>query len=229
MNIALIGGNLCLKLIMNKLRLTHNEFDPNGFWIEAIDNIDILLSDQCTSLFDQNGYHLTPAEQSYADCNGYPLITRRHETMLRKDWIVSDTPCITGAHINHCDLFQRKGFISRASMQLNAYVNRNPLLWKLIKMKPKWGIDISIDHVDAAGNVFEVFHYEWDSFSYSDIQHKKREIESLVLTTDWDDVASDLLSRKSEWFYLDFFEQSKWRTDYFGISPEKFKNIIWSE
>ncbi len=26
---------------------------------------------------------------------------------------------------------------------------------------------------------------------------------------------------------LDFFDQTQWRTNYFGLSPEKFKNVIW--
>ena len=100
------------------------------------------------------------------------------------------------------------------------------MLYKLIKMKPKWGIDISIDYVSPDA-VFEVFHYEWDSFDYDELLVKKLEIEELVLRLDWDAVAIDIWDLKDEWFKLDFFDQTKWRTNYFGISPEKFKNVIW--
>jgi hypothetical protein len=95
-------------------------------------------------------------------------------------------------------------------------------------MKSKWGIDISIDYVSADA-VFEVFHYEWDSFEYDAISEKKIEIENFVLSQDWDTVAKDLWKIRDKWLYLDFFDQTKWRTDYFGLSPEKFKNVIWTE
>ena len=95
-------------------------------------------------------------------------------------------------------------------------------------MKPKWGIDISIDYVSEDA-VFEVFHYEWDSFDYEAVQEKKLEIEEFIIHKDWDDIANLLWNRKNEWLYLDFFEQTKWRTDFFGLSPEKFKNVIWEE
>ena len=32
-----------------------NKFDPNPFWNNATDNIDILQDKTCTALFDQNG------------------------------------------------------------------------------------------------------------------------------------------------------------------------------
>jgi hypothetical protein len=72
-----------------------------------------------------------------------------------------------------------------------------------------------------------VFHYYWDSFDYKKLLEKKLEIEQLVLKLDWDQVANDLWKIKEEWIDLNFFEQTKWRTDYFGLSPEKFKNVIW--
>ena len=58
-------------------------------------------------------------------------------------------------------------------------------------------------------------------------EEKKEEIETFVTNQDWDDVAISLWKKKDQWLYLDFFEQTKWRTDYFGLSPEKFKNVIW--
>ena len=95
-------------------------------------------------------------------------------------------------------------------------------------MKPKWGIDISIDYVSPEA-VFEVFHYEWDSFNFCHIMEKKEEIEQFVIKQDWDDIAKKLWKKKNQWYDLDFFEQTQWRTDYFGLSPEKFKNVIWED
>ena len=206
--------------------VANTTFDPAVTWNNELVNIDILNDVTCTNLFDQNGYHLTTVEQCYADINGYPKQTRRHETVIRKPWLLWDK--FSGAHINHSDLFERKSYGGSALDQLNQYAVSNPMLYKIIKMKSKWGIDISIDYVSPE-SVFEVFHYEWDSFEYDDIQEKKLEIENFVLRQDWDDVANQLWRLRDKWLYLDFFEQTKWRTDYFGLSPEKFKNVIWSE
>ena len=211
---------------MTGLQITSNTFDPITHWCNSINPTDIINSDYCVHLFDQNGYHLTPIEQLYAEVNGYPLNIRRHETVLRKPWIVSDVT-LNGAHINHSDLFERKGYSGSALKQLVSWASDNKLLWKIIKMKPKWGIDISIDYVDDLGNVFEVFHYEWDSFDYDAIVAQKYFIEQFVLSQDWNLRAVEILQRKNEWIDLDFFGQSKWRTDYYNIPPEKFKHIIW--
>jgi len=204
--------------------LTDNKLHSEPFFLDPIFNTEVLKDPKSVDLFDQNGYHLTKAEQAFLTYNGYRPIERRHEDCLRYDWLVWDKR--TGAHINHSDLFERKGFASVAKEQLEAFAEFNPMLHKLIKMKPKWGIDISIDFVSKDA-VFEVFHYEWDSFEYQAVIDKKEEIEEFVLSQDWDDVAKTLWKKKEEWYYLDFFDQTQWRTDYFGLSPEKFKNVIW--
>ena len=56
---------------------------------------------------------------------------------------------------------------------------------------------------------------------------KKFEIEQFVLNLDWDSAALDLWKKRDQWINLDFFDQTKWRTDFFGLPPEKFKNVIW--
>jgi len=208
------------------MNIENTTFNPNPYWNIKLENVDILNDTHCTNLFDQNGYHLTTIEQQYADINGYPKNVRRHETVIRQPWIVWDK--FDGAHINHSDLFERKAYNESALEQLTQYASSNPMLYKIIKMKPKWGIDISIDYV-SKNSVFEVFHYEWDSFDYELIHEKKLEIENFVINNDWDDVAKRLWQLKDDWFYLDFFEQTAWRTNYFGLSPEKFKNVIWND
>ena len=206
------------------MKVESTSFNPNPTWNIQLEDVSILNDKQCTNLFDQNGYHLTSIEQCYADVNGYPKKVRRHETVIRQPWLIWDK--FEGAHINHSDLFERKSYSGDALEQLQSYAKYNPMLFKIIKMKSKWGIDISIDYVSEDA-VFEVFHYEWDSFEYDAIHDKKIEIENFVLKQDWDDVAKHLWKIKDNWFHLDFFEQTKWRTDYFGLSPEKFKNVIW--
>lgn len=208
------------------MQIENTFFDPVATWDNELIVTDILNDVTCTNLFDQNGYHLTAVEQCYADVNGYPKQIRRHETVIRKPWLVWNK--FMGAHINHSDLFERKSYGGNALEQLSQYAESNPMLHKIIKMKSKWGIDISIDYVSADA-VFEVFHYEWDSFEYDAIYEKKIEIENFVLNHDWDVVAKDLWKIRDKWLYLDFFDQTKWRTDYFGLSPEKFKNVIWVE
>ena len=207
------------------MQVTNNKLRAEAHFLDATEDIDVLKDPTCVDLFDQNGYHLTRAEQAFLTRNGYSAIERRHEDCLRQDWIVWDKR--EGAHINHSDLFERKGFRDCALDQLEAVAElHNPMLYKLSKMKPKWGIDISIDYVSKDA-VFEVFHYEWDAFEYDAVMEKKHELEYFVLNQDWDEVANKLWKKKDEWYYLNFFEQTKWRTDYFGLSPEKFKNVIW--
>ena len=206
------------------MTLTGNTLNKDPFFLNPTNDVDTLKNSNSVDLFDQNGYHLTKAEQVFLSYNGYRPIERRHEDCLRYDWLVWDKR--DGAHINHSDLFERKGFESEALVQLYMCAESNPMLHKLIKMKPKWGIDISIDYVSEDA-VFEVFHYEWDSFEYDPVIEKKQEIEEFVLNQDWDEVAKTLWKKKNEWYDLDFFEQTKWRTDYFGLTPEKFKNVIW--
>jgi hypothetical protein len=207
------------------MKVANTYLTREAYFLDATEDLSTLKDTSCVDLFDQNGYHLTKAEQAFLSRNGYQKIARRHEDCLRQDWIQWDKK--KGAHINHSDIFERKGFADQALEQLDVFAEEyNPMLYKLIKMKPKWGIDISIDYVSPDA-VFEVFHYEWDSFDYDELLVKKLEIEELVLRLDWDAVAIDIWDLKDEWFKLDFFDQTKWRTNYFGISPEKFKNVIW--
>jgi hypothetical protein len=94
-------------------------------------------------------------------------------------------------------------------------------------MRPKWGLDFSMDWTDAAGNAFEVLHWEYDGFDYEEIQEVKLFMEPIFASIDWQHAGQQLLKRKAEWHHLGFFEQSAWKCRYFNIMPERFKMVIW--
>jgi hypothetical protein len=84
-----------------------------------------------------------------------------------------------------------------------------------------------MDYVDRQGNAFEVLHWEWDSFDYKEICAVKESIEPILERIDWDEAAQHIFKHKSEWHHLDFFAQSAWKCDYFGIARERFKMVSW--
>jgi hypothetical protein len=209
-----------------KLELTSNEFDQAKYWATQIFN-EYQPQAADVSLFDVNGYDLCILEQEYAKVN-MSATDHRYKKAIKKDWMIDSDKSISGCHINHALLFERKGYSGPALEQLSNWATELPLINKLIHINTKWGIDLSIDYVDGNGNVFEVFHYEWDSFNYSKVLRMKEKIESLALNTNWDQAALELIKRKNEWASLPFFEQSNWKCKFYGIEPENFKEIIWS-
>jgi hypothetical protein len=88
-------------------------------------------------------------------------------------------------------------------------------------------MDISVDYADDQGNVFELLHWEYDGFDVDEIANKKINVEKFLLSVDWNAAAAEMIERKKEWHYLGFFEQSAWKTEFFGIEKERFKMVLW--
>lgn len=216
---------------MNDLILNKVYFNSKQWWTIPIPSTysSFLKKRSCVSLFDHNGYDLCPIEKKYALYNTFQKQTsyRGIHTLLKKDWFTQPYKR-DGYVLNHSMLLERKGFHGEALDQLRYYAKTNPMLYKVINYQSKWGIDISIDYVKH-GNSFELFHYEYDSFDFNKINQVKTQIEYLVNTVDFNDVARDLQKRKQEWYHLEFFDQSKWKTSYFGIEPERFKMVGWQK
>tara|TARA_Y100001937_G_scaffold63442_1_gene86987 strand:- start:1575 stop:2207 length:633 start_codon:yes stop_codon:yes gene_type:complete len=176
--------------------------------------------------FDQSGYALCTLELMYAIANHSYLNANREKQGMYMPWIELDNK-IEGPHINHSWIMERKGYGGEALEQLEEWCKDCPLLYKVVKLKSKWGIDISFDYVDRQGNVMELFHYEWDSHILDEVLETKEKIEKIIFDTDWDDFARMKLRRKSEWCELDFIAQSKWTTEVLDLPPENFKLVPW--
>lgn len=211
---------------MSYIVLTDNQFNPEGYWNNPIDKVSSPLAIEL-ALFDQNGYDLTKLEQRFAQTNLTPFHTHRdHRHALKTTWFTQQSK-VEGAVLNHSLLFERKGYRGEALEQLQQWAHTNPLVYKLIRMRPKWGLDFSMDYVDRSGNVFEVLHWEYDGFNYEEVEHRKLQLQIKFASIDWDDAAVNMLKLKDQWHCLDFFAQSDWKCDYFGIVKERFKMVIW--
>jgi hypothetical protein len=208
--------------------LTDNLLNPNGYWDKPIEKLLYQPTIEDTALFDQNGYDLTPLEQHFAYGNwAKPTKHREHIRALKQDWF-TQLDRVEGAVLNHSLLFERKAYSGAALEELQFWAKTNPLVNKLIALRPKWGLDFSMDYVDRQGNAFEVLHWEYDGFDYEDVQVRKLQVQAKIACTDWDDAAQQILKHKDEWHHLDFFAQSDWKCDYFNIPRERFKMVAWA-
>jgi len=208
--------------------VTDQKFYSNKTWNNPIpfSRPEAFTCAHWVELFDQNGYRLTPLEQEYSKENNQRFVFHRDEKSLRKVWMTDNEPT-TGVHINHAFLFERKGYSGEALEQLKMFAKTNNLVNKLINYKGKWGIDLSIDYVDENGNSMELLHFEYDGYELEEIEQMKSIVESKITSINWSLAASDIIKRKNEWINLEFFQQSKWKTDYFELPSERFKILAW--
>jgi hypothetical protein len=214
---------------MSNVVITDSKFDPNGYWDKPVEKIVYLPTAEDVALFDQNGYDLTELEKHYAYSNWTkPKKHREHRVALKQPWFTQELTQIEGAVLNHSLLFERKGYKGAALAELEHWARTLPLLYKVIAIRPKWGLDFSMDYVDREGNAFEVLHWEWDSFDYIEIEAVRKIIEPVLAAIDWQDAAQEILAKKDQWHHLDFFAQSRWKCDYFGVPEERFKMVAWN-
>ncbi len=217
----------------NDLTLTSNSLISNGYYTKAWGGIDQFTEKtiyEICAVFDQNGYKMTDIEILFCNKN-FPDLSSKYrpnieETSCFADWFTQPLKK-KGAVLNHSWLFQRKGFAGDAYKEVAKVARRHPILHKVLRIRPKWGLDFSIDWVDREGNVFEILHWEWDSFSFTDTIRMKDDAQKIILNTDWEDVGKHLLNRKEEWHSLPFKQQSDYKCAFVGLESERFNEVIW--
>lgn len=197
-----------------KLELTENWHEPSPEILYSIKDEDVLK--KSLQFFDKDGYELTPLEQYWYMNQGVDISEKHlHHTAHHKWWFKDAENAVQGAVLDHCLINTRWCYSGDARLQLLRLKEQRPLLNKLLYIKPKYGIDISIDFV-SQHSCFELFHIEVDRNSFQEICDVKKRAEDLILNTDWDNKAIEVFDRKLEWSELPSDDQSDWKAKFFG-------------
>jgi hypothetical protein len=143
---------------------------------------------------------------------------------IQYEWYYANPEPVKGPYFDHCMLLERWDYQEQAREQIEKHAKRRPILKKLLKLTPKWGIDLAMEYMWENGDITEVFHIEIDKRSLPEIQEYKEKIENIIQNNDWHDVAQSMENKKDEWFNLCSDDQSDWRCKFLGL-PRAYDNL----
>ena len=199
---------------MQLIRL-HADFTNNPYLTKPIGRLQVEtlpLRD-----FDKDGYEVpTPLEYLHYEANGIELNREiQYHIAPVQEWYTDIEKSEHGLVLDHCMLLTRYAFAGEAREQIEQVCAHRPILQKLLNIKPKWGIDFSLDYV-THNIVMEVIHIEQDFDNVEEAQEAKERLENIIDNTDWYDGAMRLWQRKDEWINLSSDDHSDYKAQFFG-------------
>jgi len=168
--------------------------------------------------FDKDGYELESVlEQSFYQADNRILNTKIQDHISDSSvWFYDDEKSQKGLVLDHSMILTRCSFSGQAREQLIRFSKNRPILNKLLALRPKWGLDFSLDFVEEC-RCFEVIHIEQDFLNYQDAQEAKYQLENMIESVDWFHGAKMLKRNFSEWSSLNSDDQSDYKARYFGF------------
>ncbi len=173
-----------------------------------------LLMNEHFSYFDNDGYKLTGLERSIHSYFNIPLSHSLNHISVCENWAYQINRC--SIVLDHSLISHRFSYEGKARSQIEKLCKKRPELIKLLAIKPKYGIDFSVDYIDAS-NCFELVHIEYDSYKYDDIYIAASKMMLLVTSTDFKQLAMSLIDEKDKWEKLNSNDQSDYKARKFGF------------
>lgn len=197
-----------------RLHLTSNQWPEQPFIRQPIYTNDLLNTSM--KYFDKDGYEINKLEQLYYIENKIDISEKHlYHTANHVSWIVDLDQSESGLVVDHSLINCRWAYRGHAKAQLEDNQLNRPIVNKLLSIRPKYGIDFSLDWVSSYGCT-EIFHIEADYFDRDEALEAKAKAENIILNTDWIDGANSVISKMDQWVSLCSDDQSDWKARHFG-------------
>ena len=171
------------------------------------------FNQQTINCFDNDGFELTLLEQQFYKDNHFSTNNFLNHNCLQSRWLsLIDQNFI----LDHSLLLERKCFECEAREQIKHFSKQFPQLLKYLKLKPKWGIDFSLEYYKNNFYI-EVLHIEYDYYDHGEAVEAKNLLQAKLLATDWNDFLSFLIKKKEEWVNLRGFQQNDYKAKLWGL------------
>ena len=167
--------------------------------------------------FDKDGYEVpAPLELAYYKSNNVIMNTEiQYHIAPVQEWFTDTEKSEHGLVLDHCMILTRYALAGEAREQLEEVAKNRPIVNKLLSIKPKYGIDFSLDYV-THDVIMEVIHIEQDFTTLEEANEAKEKLEHIIDTTDWYQGVVDLQSKKHEWENLSSDDHSDYKAQFFG-------------
>ena len=167
--------------------------------------------------FDKDGYEVpAPLELAYYRENNVIMNTEiQYHIAPVQEWFTDIENSEHGLVLDHCMILTRYALAGEARKQLETVAKNRPIVNKLLSIKPKYGIDFSLDYV-THDVIMEVIHIEQDFTTLEEANEAKERLEHIIDTTDWYQGVVDLQRKKHEWENLSSDDHSDYKAQFFG-------------
>lgn len=167
--------------------------------------------------FDKDGYEVpAPLELAYYRENNVIMNTEiQYHIAPVQEWFTDTENSEHGLVLDHCMILTRYALAGEARKQLETVAKNRPIVNKLLSIKPKYGIDFSLDYV-THDVIMEVIHIEQDFTTLEEANEAKERLEHIIDTTDWYQGVVDLQRKKHEWENLSSDDHSDYKAQFFG-------------
>jgi len=167
--------------------------------------------------FDKDGYEVpAPLELEYYKSNNVIMNTEiQYHIAPVQEWFTDTEKSEHGLVLDHCMILTRYALAGEAREQLEEVAKNRPIVNKLLSIKPKYGIDFSLDYV-THDVIMEVIHIEQDFTTLEEANEAKERLEHIIDTTDWYQGVVDLQRKKHEWETLSSDDHSDYKAQFFG-------------
>ena len=183
---------------MVEFRISDVSYDSRSHWSWDIDRKDTPTVDMVCPC-DLDGFALCKLEVEYSWINSARAYSDFSQCgrMLRRDWMKQIGQ--GNVYLNHAWMFERKAYDGAARRQIESWSQVNPIIGKLLQVRPKWGFSLSVDYADTSGNVYELYATSCSGSELNGIELSRRNIEQLVSSVDWDRSSENILANRSQW------------------------------